>query len=151
MKQLNSVVFAQYFAAATVIAFNPDWSEFGGYFAGAVYDEAAPALEAGQLCSSVAPDGRKLLLLGTELGNIVVFQRYYDNQETFAKNTTLELEKYLGKVSIEPRLTADNIQYIFNQLNPELASLLKEELDVMIDRHAAYLARRHRCAANSVK
>lgn len=152
MKQLNSVVFAQFFATAIAIPFNPEWSECGGYFAAAVYDEAAPVLELGQLRSSVAPDGRKLLILGTALGNVVVFQRYYDNEETFAKNTTMEMEKHFGKIEfIQPRLTADNIQFIFSQLNTRLAELPVEELTAMRERHAAYLVRRQRCVDNSVK
>lgn len=148
MKQLNSVVFGQFFASASAIPFNPEWSEFGGYFAGAVYDAAAPVLTVGQLVSSVAPDGRKLLLLGTELGNVVVFQRYYDNEETFAKNTSLELEKYFGRTgNVGPRLTSTNLKYVFEELNIELKTLPEEELSVMKDRHSAYLARRQRCAA----
>lgn len=146
MKNQASAVFTTLFAMAEPIQYNPEWAEFGGYFGGALYDECSPQLAPGKIVGCAADDGRLILILGTQLGNALVFQRYTDNVELYAKCFTVELEKHFSK-DLEPRITATMLEYIFggddqSDLSAKLTELPAEELDAMRAGHARYIARR---------
>lgn len=57
------------------LPFNPNWSNGTGLFDYAVYGEHAPTIPIGQMARSATPSGRKLIIIGTRLGNVVVFER----------------------------------------------------------------------------
>jgi hypothetical protein len=65
-----------------LIQFNPAWNNGTGYFDFAVKGEFAPVLKAGQLVKAVAHDGRKIIIIGTPLGSVAVFQRYIPSTTT---------------------------------------------------------------------
>lgn len=66
------------------IPFNPEWVH-GDYFDGAVDDvKLAPGEEAKSI--SQAGDDRKLIFVGTQLGTIVLFQRYTGDPNTIVRN-----------------------------------------------------------------
>lgn len=73
--------FEDQYAAARKIEFDPAWASKDelrrGNFDCAVYGPVAPTLKAGEIVASVEPGeaGRKLIIIGTSLGNVVVFQR----------------------------------------------------------------------------
>lgn len=71
-------IFEEAFKNATPVSFNPKWSNGTGYFDHATYGETAPKLGNGRVLSAVTPGGRKILIIGTRLGNVVVFSRYDD-------------------------------------------------------------------------
>lgn len=76
------------------IEFNEAWSNGTGYFDNAVYGNDAPAVKPGTIVKSVTPGNRRMLIVGTLLGNVAVFDRYYGNAEgVFVYNTTSAVER----------------------------------------------------------
>lgn len=61
------------------IKFDPAWSNGTGLFDFAVYGDKAPIVPAGSMFKSETPSGRRMLLVGTKLGNLIVFERHVDN------------------------------------------------------------------------
>lgn len=66
--------FDTHFAQATSsLEFDPAWANGTGYFDHAV---KMVSLEPGEMASSVDPQGRKIILIGTRFGTCVFFERY---------------------------------------------------------------------------
>lgn len=86
-------IFTAAFNKAKPIEFNPKWSNGTGYFNGAEYGEDAPVVGNGKTVSAVTPGGRRILIIGTRLGNAVVFQRYDNRQDVFVHNIPQELKR----------------------------------------------------------
>lgn len=81
-------------ASVESIEFNEAWSNGTGYFDFAVYGEHAPTVKPGTIVKSVTPGNRRMLIVGTLLGNVAVFDRYYGNAEgVFVYNTTSAVER----------------------------------------------------------
>jgi hypothetical protein len=57
-------------------AYNPKWANATGYFDHAVKGVYAPVLAVGEMTKSVDEHGRPLIIIGTPIGNIIVFRRY---------------------------------------------------------------------------
>ena len=69
-------LFVEQFSKLTQeIEFNPKWSNGVGFFDFAVHGEHAPTVPRGTAMKSTAPGGRRLIVIGTRLGNVVVFER----------------------------------------------------------------------------
>jgi hypothetical protein len=68
--------FERAFESAEKIAYNPEWKQ-GDYFNGACHQQLA----AGQIFGAAAEgdDARRMLLIGTRCGTMVVFERYSPN------------------------------------------------------------------------
>jgi hypothetical protein len=64
---------------AKSIEFNPNWSNGSGLFDFAVYGEHAPAVPAGSMYKAQTVGGRRMLIIGTKLGNVIVFERHIDH------------------------------------------------------------------------
>ena len=86
MTQAASRFTAAFDSITTEIPFNKDWSNGTGYFDNAVVGSAAPELAPGQLVKSKTPGGRKIILVGTRIGNVVVFERYDDDKSVIVAN-----------------------------------------------------------------
>lgn len=78
-KEIFDAAFAR---TERVVEFNPKWSNGTGLFDFAVYGDEAPVLPAGSISRSITPHGRKLLLIGSRLGNIVIFERTIGSPKT---------------------------------------------------------------------
>lgn len=82
------------------IPFKREWSNQTGQFDFAVYGEYAPVIGNGQAVKSLTPSGRRLIIIGTRLGLLVVYDRYANQQPggdkaskaIFARNTTSAVE-----------------------------------------------------------
>lgn len=85
-------IFTKAFLKARQIEFNPKWSNGTGYFNGAEHGEDAPVVGNGKTVGAVTPGGRRILIIGTRLGNAVVFQRYDNRDDVFVHNLPLELK-----------------------------------------------------------
>lgn len=75
------------------IPFIREWSNGAGMFDHAVYGEHAPKLANGEMVKSITPGKRRILIVGTHLGNLVIFDRVTPgvkgaNLPAFAYNTT---------------------------------------------------------------
>jgi hypothetical protein len=90
--------FHHAFESAPDIEFNPKWANGTGYYDHAVKGPDAPKLEIGEIrrCISAAPNNRKILLVGTFLGNVVVFQRYTDREDIIVSNMPDAIEVVTG-------------------------------------------------------
>lgn len=62
------------------IPFVKEWSNSTGYFDYAVYGGNAPKLANGEMIKSCTPGGRRILIIGTRLGNLAVFDRFKDQR-----------------------------------------------------------------------
>lgn len=65
---------AAYESTHRVIQFKPEWSNGAGSFDYAIYGEHAPKLEPGHVFKTATGSGRKMIFIGTKLGNVVVFE-----------------------------------------------------------------------------
>lgn len=64
------------------IPFNPNWESQCGYFNHAVEGPHAPKIQTGQIVKSITPSPRcrRILFLGTLLGNVVIFDRFNEGK-----------------------------------------------------------------------
>lgn len=108
-------IFNNAYDKAPVIEFNEEWNNGTGYYDFAVYGEAAPMLAVGEVVAALSPmpDNRKLLMIGTPVGNVVVFQRYTDNNDIYVFNASMEFDAIVGNEFDRP-LCAEDIERIFN-------------------------------------
>lgn len=106
------------------IEYNPDWNNGTGYFNGAVNAEL-PELEIGEVgrCKAPAPNNRRILIVKTQFGNVVVFERYTPKEDG-ALNGPLainmpDLVRESEMIGTEGALTMEQLVNIFgNGLTP---------------------------------
>ena len=87
-----NTLFTKAFDKAIAIDFNKDWSNGTGYFDHAVVGEHAPKVGNGKMVKAVTPTGRRILIVGTRIGNAVIFDRYSDRQDVFVHNMPTSLK-----------------------------------------------------------
>jgi hypothetical protein len=77
-------IFTEAFEAAVLIEFNPDWANGTGYYDNAVSEK----LEIAEVRKTITSNDRRMLLIGTRYGTIVVFDRYSGPEHrVFVSNT----------------------------------------------------------------
>lgn len=74
-------MFLEMFDNLTEVTYNPQWSIGGYYMPEAVKGKHAPKLQPGAVVSAIDYKGRKIVLVGTDFGNWVVFQRHYADDQ----------------------------------------------------------------------
>lgn len=62
-------------AVTTTIEYNTKWENGTGYLDFAVYGDNAPVVESGSVVKTTDPMGRRIIITGTLLGNVVMFER----------------------------------------------------------------------------
>lgn len=81
MNKVN-VCFTEAYARCTrEVPYNPSWSNGSGNFDFAVYGEHAPKLGNGDFIKSATPSGRRVMIIGTRLGNVAIYDRFTQQQE----------------------------------------------------------------------
>lgn len=75
-KEANDVFTSAFEQCGKEIQFNKSWSNGTGLFDFAVYGEHAPKLGNGEIVKSKTPGGRRILIIGTRLGNFAVYDRF---------------------------------------------------------------------------
>ena len=99
MTNQTSARFNEVHAASAVVEYDSSWANCTGYFDGGVN---AP-VESGDIKASTCPQGRKILLVGTPVGTVVVFERYTGGGGPYVQNTPpsslLEIVVGNGKMS----------------------------------------------------
>lgn len=89
--------FNMAFAQAQPIAFNEKWANGTGYFDHSVRGVNAPVLTEGEMVSSTSTDNRKIVIVGTRFGNVLVFQRYSDGEkDIYVCNIPIEVKKFFN-------------------------------------------------------
>jgi hypothetical protein len=79
------------------IEFDMNWKNGTGYLDHAVKGEHAPILKPGQVVQSVDDYGRKIGIVGTSVGNVVVFDRFVDPENSVVvTNGPSKLEQLIG-------------------------------------------------------
>lgn len=106
------------------IAFNPDWSNGTGYYDGAVNAEI-PELEVGEIgrARSPAQNNRRILIIKTQFGNVVVFERMTPAEDGTLKGPLAinmpDLVRHSEMIGTEGALTMDQLVDIFgNGVHP---------------------------------
>lgn len=137
-----AAIFAAQFSKTKAVPFNPKWSNGTGYFDYAVLGQEAPLLEAGDVVCSEDPKGRKLIIIGTPLGNVVIFQRYSNRNDIYTANCSTTMINYTnyklgGMFDVDAMEYAFGYQYnnqlLLNNVGKRLL-IIKEELSETIAR-----------------
>jgi hypothetical protein len=112
--------FNNAFANARPVTFNPLWANGTGYFDHAVEGAYAPTLNAGEAVSATCPAGRRMILIGTPKGNVVLFKRYTDESSNrYAINASSALRVLFGENLDSASLNNDRLAFILG--TPEYA------------------------------
>lgn len=112
--QLFNEVFDK---VATEVEYDAAWENGTGYLDHAVSGEHAPILPDGMIAKTVDPAGRKILIVPTRLGNVVLFERYTNKGEdaVYVVNRPEELKKFIPA----SRVTYDTMNIILGDgMNP---------------------------------
>lgn len=83
MSNAQGTIFNQTFLNVAVkeIEFNPAWKNGTGYFDAAVEGPEAPALEVREMIKTIDDYGRRMIIVGTRFGNVVVFDRFTKQED----------------------------------------------------------------------
>ena len=114
----NSTLVAEKLVSDAVLVksidYNPLWRDAEGYYPGAETGEHAPELSIGQTVTAVTDTGLKLLILGTQLGNAVVFQRDVNHVNVIAWSAPAALVGFIEKTipNAAARVTEDLYDYL---------------------------------------
>ena len=93
----TETIFARTFERAQRIPYDQKWENHKGYFSNAVIGEAAPVIEHGEVVSSISETGRRIIIIGTRFGNVVIFDRYANNEVgIFVSNATMFVRMTFG-------------------------------------------------------
>ena len=88
----NIEIFNLAFKKATPIEFNPNWKNSTGYLDGVCKERYCERLIGGETRSFIDDFGRPGVIVGTLMGNLVVFKRYSNPEsDIFVFNETMEL------------------------------------------------------------
>lgn len=97
----NASVFSSaYVAIDTVLEYNTSWENGTGYLDHVVEGKHAPKLVAGAITKTMAPDGRRIIVIGTRFGNVAVFDRYIKQDATRGVFVTNSPEESIFKVML---------------------------------------------------
>lgn len=108
-------VFYEAYRKARPIAFNPKWANTTGYFDYAVEGPDAPEVEIGKPARARDQHGRHILLIGTPVGNVVVFQREAAADSHMVLNAPRAVEQLFdGQVYCGPQ-TEDSLKYVIGR------------------------------------
>ena len=75
MTTAREFFLASFKAIETNVAYNPAWENGTGYLDHAVTDETL-GLKPGEIAKTESLRGRKIIIVSTRFGNIIVFERY---------------------------------------------------------------------------
>lgn len=134
-----STNFAEiYEGVKETVPFNPKWANGTGYYDHAVKGEEAPALQPGDIVKTMSEgdNRRRIVIIGTPMGNLVMFDRYTDGARGIVvKNAPEDLCKLVGGLS--SNLSEDTIDHLVGGMwnagngfkNNNIGVRLKQTLD----------------------
>jgi hypothetical protein len=95
----NASVFSTAFSSIEEeIPYKNEWENGTGYLDHVVEGKHAPMMPAGAIAKSMAPDGRRIIIVGTRFGNVAVFDRYIKQDATRGVFVTNSPEKSIFKM-----------------------------------------------------
>lgn len=100
----------------TTVAFDPEWRNGTGYYDGIV--NAKLGLKPGQMakCEDVAPNSRRIIIVGTRWGNVAVFERYSpkdsgERSEVYVSNKPSRITRFFsGMLGVGSALTSEGME-----------------------------------------
>lgn len=124
--------------ATKSLAFNPEWLDRHGRPVHAVRGEIAPKLGLGEIAKTCCTHNRPMLIVGTMCGNVIVFQRYADNTETFVFEAPQAVTNlfsptlvHVGKMNEEEiLLVLGNVEYA--EQSPNIGTRLSVFLNAVV-------------------
>ena len=131
--------FLSAYSNATKIAYDPNWANGTGYYDYAVTGEHAPHLEEGEVvaCTSPSPNNRKIVIIGTVFGNVVVFERYTDGASgVFVSNVPDEV-KALFRVLLRGSIEDDMMIELVGDITVKNIGKKLQDLKAMFSIHCA--------------
>lgn len=129
------------------IAYDLEWNNGTGYFDGAV-KAVLPELEIGEVgrCKTPAPNNRRILIVKTQFGNVVVFERFTPKEDgVLAGPLAINMPDMVREsemIGSEGALSMDQLVNIFgNGLNPAYNVGVRLELFARKVKFGAYKTR----------
>jgi hypothetical protein len=129
--------FQAAFELAKEIEYSPQWENGTGYFDYAVRGSTAPRLEPGQMAKCMSNNNRRMVFVGTHIGNVVIFDRYAHGEDgIFVANMPRVLEQLLllpnnldtaAMVCLLGVIPSDNIGKRLSRLANEIVDLVVTE------------------------
>ncbi len=78
------ILFDKVYNNARQIEFNRNWSDGIGHYDFAIQGEHAPKVGNGKVVATKTPGGKRVIIVGTRLGNVIVYEdRVWDNQTAY--------------------------------------------------------------------
>lgn len=105
-------IFRDVHAVAAPIPYSEAWENGTGYLDGAVAGADAPVVAVGEIVGTATPAGRPILIIGTELGNVVVFKRYTNHAQLFAWHASHHMRKFIGN-AVANAVEAEPMKFLF--------------------------------------
>lgn len=87
------------------VQFKTEWKNGTGYF----QCDKVDRIPAGERAKTTDDHGRRLILIGTRLGTVVLFQRYSENPDVFVANLPYDMARVFN---LSGALTSENIDFI---------------------------------------
>jgi hypothetical protein len=115
------------------IRYSISWKDMDDYFSLAVQGQYSPDLLGGEMRACTDDKNRKMIFIGTPLGNIIIFQRYVDT-EGIVLNAPEKIKKLLAGVieagyqtqeSLYALIGNETSSYGFPNIGTRLSSLLE--------------------------
>lgn len=121
---VNRARFEKHFdATEKTVEYNPKWENGTGYFNHLVTNkDLATELDIGQMAKCTDPNGRKMIIMQTSLGLLVIFARHVDEKTSFRVNADKDLIKEIAGFKEECTdsvLTAKGFDIIFGEADTE--------------------------------
>ena len=106
----NAPFVASFNAVQKEVEYNPKWENGTGYLDHAVKGDHAPELLCGEMAKSVSTKGRRIVLIGTRFGNIVLFDRYSDPEsKAVVSNMPNQITTLLRGSLVGTNLSTDDV------------------------------------------
>jgi hypothetical protein len=113
-----SAVFKRIFDSEKVqtLEFNPSWRTIRDNFNGAVIGDHAPRVPTGTLVKSTAIDGRRLILIGTPKGNVLVAEHQVCETRKLVYAAPPAIDLLLANVVNPGFLTDTSLNFLFGDI-----------------------------------
>ena len=99
----------------TTIPFNTEWENGTGYFNDLVFCDTVK-LENGQMAKSMDGCNRKIVVVGTRFGNVVLFERYSGrSNEVITSNVPPEITDLFLNSSLGSKTSEEVIELLLGQ------------------------------------
>lgn len=139
----------------TTLEFNPDWANGTGYLDHAAEGADAPVLAAGEMAKSTDNFGRRMIIVGTPRGNLVVFRRYTKEDGIYTYNASRDFDGYWMGTFCQGKQRLDELKAFFgDDKNDNVGDLMayRDHADAMhSDEPPTGIARKHIVSQNRTK